>query len=112
MKKTLLLSVMMTMMIVSGTAFAAEEPSGKAVIDLDGGKKGNITFPHETHQTSLNDCGICHNLFPKQEAVVKSMKAEGKLQKKQVMNHCLDCHRSMKKDGAKTGPTACAQCHR
>jgi hypothetical protein len=50
-------------------------------------------------------------VFPKTIGVISEMKVNGKLQNKEVMDHCLDCHRERKKAGEKTGPTTCSKCH-
>ena len=106
------LFVVMTM-LVANMAFSAEkEKVIKAVIELTAGNKGDITFPHEEHRKVIKDCMTCHTLFPQKTGAISSQMAAGKLQKKQVMNHCLACHRSMKAENKKTGPTSCAQCHK
>lgn len=91
----------------------ADAPRGAAEIELDGGKRGAVGFPHRRHQQRLTDCGICHAVFPQQKGAIQALKAAGKLKPKQVMNkQCTACHRKMKRAGQKTGPTACTSCHR
>jgi len=85
---------------------------GKKEILIDGGKKGNITFPHQTHQNSINDCMVCHVSFPQEEGALTKSKKTGVLKKKQVMNKtCLKCHRNSKKAGKAYGPVKCSGCH-
>ncbi len=84
---------------------------GPAEITLDSGRKKKVVFPHARHQDSLKDCMKCHSLFSKNNGVIKKMIGSGALEKKQVMNHCRDCHKKMKKNGEKSGPTKCSKCH-
>ena len=90
----------------------ALEKTGAPQIQLDGGKRGVVTFPHQRHQSTLKDCLICHTLFPQKLGGIKRLKEEGKLVKKQVMTkHCINCHKATKKNGNKSGPTKCSKCH-
>ena len=51
-------------------------------------------------------------LFLSRRAALKSLKREGALKKKQVMNTlCIKCHKAEKKAGNKAGPVTCSQCH-
>ncbi len=93
-------------------AWASGEDKGAANMILEGGKRGNVPFPHRQHQETLQDCQICHALFPQQAGSIETLKAAGTLKKKQVMNkQCTKCHRSKRKAGEKTGPVACKTCH-
>jgi len=104
-------------LIVFGILFSvamavAFQNTGAPNITLEGGKKGNVYFPHHMHQDNIKDCNVCHNLFPQQAGVIQDLKNLEKLKKKQVMNKkCLKCHRAKKKAGEKTGPTSCSKCH-
>lgn len=90
----------------------ALEKQGAAQIQLDGGNRGGVPFPHHQHQSTLKDCQACHALFPQEQGGIERLKKEGKLVKKQVMNkHCIKCHKATKKNGAKSGPTTCSKCH-
>ena len=85
---------------------------GSENIELDGGKRGNVPFPHRQHQDQLSDCQICHAVFPRKSGSIAVLKADGKLKKKYVMNKlCTKCHREKKKAGQKSGPTTCTKCH-
>jgi len=101
--------------IVLMTAFtvaAVELNKGAASLEIPAQSKGNVLFPHRLHQEMLGDCTICHFLFPQIPGSIKDLKAEGKLQKKRVMNKlCVKCHMAEKKAGNKSGPTACSKCH-
>lgn len=111
MKKNIPLCMLLCVLLISGAAFSNDEPVGRAVLNIADGEKGDVTFPHEKHQQTLKDCTLCHSLFPKQQGMIREMITDGKLKRKQVMNHCLACHRSKKKEGLKTGPTSCSKCH-
>ena len=111
-KYTLIFLLIVGFYAVVQPGFTEGDPVGKAVIEITAGQRGDVTFPHETHQKTLKDCNICHSLFPKKEKVIQEMKAKNTLKKKQVMANCLSCHRAKKKEGLKTGPTSCSKCHK
>jgi hypothetical protein len=102
-------------LIVAGLSIAASMPDqdkGAMNIELPGGKRGNVSFPHHQHQNNLGDCEICHSVFPQKLGIIEELKAEGKLKKKYVMNKlCTKCHKEKKKAGQKSGPVTCAKCH-
>jgi len=101
-------------LLIAVFAVAAEVNKGAADITLNGATMGNIAFPHQEHQTALNDdCMACHDMFAQEAGVIDKLKAEDKLKKKEVMNKkCLNCHRAKKNEGVKTGPTSCTECHK
>ncbi|QTA79139.1 putative cytochrome c, class III family protein [Desulfonema limicola] len=113
MKKNSVILSLLCCFIMAAVVFAAEQNKGAEGIVIKGGSQGDITFPHQQHQVSLkDDCKVCHDLFPQEPGSIEKYKAEKKLKKKQVMNtSCLKCHRENKKQGVKTGPTSCGQCH-
>ena len=89
-----------------------DQDKGVDHIELEGGKRGKVPFPHHRHQDNLEDCTICHAVFPQKSGSIEELKAQGKLKKKFVMNKlCTKCHKETKKAGKKTGPTSCAKCH-
>ena len=91
---------------------AAVENKGAAEIKLPGGTRGQVPFPHHQHQNKLVDCQICHSLYPQKPGIIKELKDQGKLKKKQVMNtQCTKCHKQKEKEGLKAGPTTCVKCH-
>ncbi len=91
---------------------AAVQNEGAKNIKLDGGKKGDIDFPHHLHQNTIGDCNACHSVFPKTAGIIKDLKEQKKLKKKQVMKKtCIKCHKEKKNAGEKAGPTKCSQCH-
>ena len=90
----------------------ASQNKGAAKMDLDGGTRGNVPFPHHQHQENLGDCNICHSVFPQKAGSIAELKAAGKLAKKHVMNKlCTKCHKEKQKNGQKAGPTTCKQFH-
>lgn len=101
--------------IIAGAAVAssvATQNKGAKNIELPGGKRGNVPFPHHQHQEKLGDCEICHSVFPQDSGIIEKLKADGKLKQKYVMNKlCTKCHKEKKKAGQKTGPTTCSKCH-
>lgn len=48
---------------------AAIEDRGAEIILIYGGKSRDVHFPHYKHQIALDNCDICHNLFPKKLGV-------------------------------------------
>ena len=106
----LLLAVLVSGSVISFSV--ADQNKGPEIIEIDGGRKKNIVFPHRRHQLKIDDCQRCHRLFPKQLGSIQKLKASGDLKKKAVMNKlCLNCHRAEKRAGRKAGPTSCAKCH-
>ncbi|MCB2168026.1 MAG: cytochrome c family protein [Deltaproteobacteria bacterium] len=107
----------LTLMAISVVSLAGAytiqtDNKGAPQMSLDGGKSGPVPFPHLAHQKVLADCSVCHELFPQEAGAIDALKASGELKKKQVMNkQCTKCHKQMKKEGQKTGPTTCKSCH-
>lgn len=97
-------------LLATGTIKAAEDKGAGSIV-LKGGSIGSVTFPHGRHQGIFVDCTPCHELFGKESQVIDRMKSEGKLQKKEVMNLCKNCHKDLAAKGQKAGPTACKGCH-
>lgn len=87
------------------------ENKGAPDISIDAAVKGKVAFPHKRHQETLKDCKICHTLFPQEANSIRKGVTDGTLKKKQVMDHCRDCHRKKTEAGEKAGPTSCAKCH-
>jgi len=98
-------------LVLAGWSLAVEN-KGAEYLQLPGGKRGNVPFPHHQHQNILVDCKICHDFFPQEKGSIEKMKAQGQLKKKYVMNKlCTKCHRTKKKAGEKSGPVSCKKCH-
>jgi hypothetical protein len=111
----LVLRLISIVALISGSVAAvspAVENQGAEKIELDGGKRGNVLFPHRQHQKNLGDCQICHSVFPQEPGAIEKLKTQGTLKKRYVMNKlCTKCHRAKKKAGQPSGPTSCAKCH-
>ena len=101
--------------LVVGSSIAvslATENQGAESIELEGGKRGKVPFPHRQHQKNLEDCQICHSVFPQEPGAIQKLKSQGALKKKYVMNKlCTKCHKKKKKAGQPSGPTKCSKCH-
>jgi hypothetical protein len=112
-KLGVVLMTIATIVIGSSVAFSDSDPNkGAKSIEIDGGTRGKVPFPHQRHQENLTDCTICHSIFPQKPGSIEELKAQGKLKKKYVMNKlCTKCHKEIKKAGGKTGPTTCSKCH-
>jgi hypothetical protein len=111
MKSKIVVLCAVFVLVYGSVIVAGVENKGPEQITLDGGQRGVISFPHRQHQTTLGDCNICHHIFPQKLGVIKGLKDQGKLARKQVMNHCRGCHRKLVKQGLKAGPTSCQKCH-
>ncbi|HFC97813.1 MAG TPA: class III cytochrome c [Thermosulfurimonas dismutans] len=105
---------------------------GPKVIKLPAPKMAHTTvvFPHWMHQNVLKgNCGECHHSRTadwKQVPYKKGMKIQKcdtchnkqhpnpKLRSVKNAMHinCRGCHKAMKKEGKKTGPTGCFGCHK
>ncbi|CAB1059330.1 hypothetical protein D1BOALGB6SA_4092 [Olavius sp. associated proteobacterium Delta 1] len=112
-KFLLILISMVVLMVASSLVVSlATENQGAENIELAGGKRGKVPFPHRQHQKNLADCQICHSVFPQEPGAVQRLKAQGALKKKYVMNKlCTKCHKAKKKAGQPSGPTTCTKCH-
>lgn len=108
--KYILLVLTIAVSTVSMVAIANENKGAEQMV-LEGGKSGEVPFPHAAHQSNLGDCTVCHDLFPQQPGAIESLKKAGKLKKKKVMRQCTGCHRKTAKAGQKSGPTRCKTCH-
>lgn len=115
MKIQILVVSLLVAALIAGFAAAltmADQNKGAAEIELNGGTRGNVPFPHHQHQDRIGDCKICHSKFPQKSGSIAELKAQGKLKKKFVMNTlCTKCHKEKKKANQKSGPTTCTKCH-
>jgi len=92
------------------TAVAAKQ--GAEEMTLFGGSRGKVPFPHAQHQARLNDCNICHSVFPQEVDAMRKMKQNGTLKPKKVMNlQCIKCHKTDRRAGKPHGPVTCSTCH-
>ena len=115
MKVFISIALILIAVIVFGLSAAfseGDQDKGPADIELEGGTRGRVPFPHHRHQESLGDCNICHSVFPQKSGSIEELKAQGKLEKKYVMNKlCTKCHKDMKIAGRNSGPITCSKCH-
>jgi DNA-directed RNA polymerase subunit M/transcription elongation factor TFIIS len=101
-----------TLTLAGMAAIGMTAGKGAPKIEIFGGKKGNIPFPHAQHQDRLKDCNVCHNVFPQEKDAIKKLKAQGSIKPKKVMNlQCIKCHKQEKRAGNATGPVTCNTCH-
>ena len=107
--------LLVALLLVAGGAVAlssSQQNKGAEQIELEGGTRGKVPFPHHLHQEKLVDCQICHSIFEQKAGSIAELKARGTLKKKHVMNKlCTKCHKQKKKAGEKSGPTTCSKCH-
>ena len=92
-------------------AGAEKVDKGDAVMLLESGRLPATTFPHHLHQSVVKDCNVCHAMFPREQGAIQAMQEKGALEKKAVMNHCMDCHKERKMAGEPSGPLSCTDCH-
>jgi cytochrome c-type protein NrfB len=104
--------LMLPLIVLAALAVWGQQDNGAPEMELAAGERGDVAFPHLQHQNVLEDCNLCHSVFPQQAGSILSMKAAGTLKPRQVMNkQCIKCHRTKKKEGVKTGPLTCSKCH-
>ena len=85
---------------------------GPEQITIFGGSQGKVPFPHRQHQDRLNDCNVCHGIFPQETDAMKKLKEQGALKPKKVMNlQCIRCHKEDKRASKPHGPVTCNTCH-
>jgi hypothetical protein len=107
----LLIGIVLVTTVALAPQVLGAQNMGAKELNLAGGSRGEVHFPHANHQKRL-DCKICHTLFPQTRGSIEKLKAEGRLKGKQVMNKlCLKCHRAEKRAGKRAGPTTCTKCH-
>ncbi len=117
MTKRLLTLMSAMILVISGFAVAGDwsiqnTDKGDKEMVLDGGTLGNVPFTHRQHQKDLkNECRICHEQFPQKKGTINAMKSEGTLGSKDVMKTCTKCHRAARREGSKTAPIKCRECH-
>ncbi len=82
-------------------------------------KKTPVVFAHTKHKAQK--CQKCHHTWKEGEKVKncgechkdkKDKKDKKKLGlKKAFHDQCIKCHKALKKEKKKTGPTGCVKCH-
>ena len=109
-KKAIVVWVSLLSMALAGSALA-DDGNGAVTMVLNGGSQGDVSFPHKLHQDKLQDCDVCHTLFPMEPGIIQNLIKSGKLKPKQVMQKCKICHERTKDQGHTAGPTSCDSCH-
>ena len=96
-----------------GEPAAVPANTGAEQITINAGSKPGVPFPHRKHQSLESvTCKTCHDLFPQEPGSIARLKAEGTLQRMQVMKGlCISCHKEIAKTGKPSGPTSCKVCH-
>ncbi len=85
---------------------------GDRMLQLESGKFPPVPFPHHLHQAKLNECNVCHNMFPQSPGAIKDLQGKGVLEKQAVMNeNCIACHKDREQAGEASGPLSCMECH-
>lgn len=96
--------------VLLATILSAGAEEGELV--LDGGRKGDVPFPHGLHQKTVESCNVCHAKFPQKNGTIKKRVGNGTLQKMEIMKDCMNCHKELSAEGKPAGPErSCAACH-
>lgn len=112
MRKDMILRIAAIGLLLTSMSFAAEVNKGAKEETIPAGSQGDVKFPHELHQQSIQDCKLCHDLYPETPNAISGLKQKGALKPKQVMNQqCVKCHNAKRAAGVKAGPVICSQCH-
>ena len=118
-----------TMIALTGSALRAQPD--KMVLDSSktSGRKGRpaVTFPHNQHVEAGLGCKDCHHIYENGKNVLDEGKLEAGNQdircsschgskvrpnlQKAFHGQCIGCHRKYQKEGKKTGPRFCGECH-
>jgi cytochrome c-type protein NrfB len=107
-----LLAGIMILIAGSSSAGTVENPGAPEMM-LEGGSRGKVPFPHLRHQSALKDCSVCHAAFPQEKGGIDTLKAQGVLARKEIMNkQCIKCHKAQKGSAQPGGPITCSECHR
>ena len=134
MKRTypILAAIFLGLIVTASAALAVDKGPEEITLrsTVDPAKKAKLAFfPHAVHQGNF-ECAICHHTKGddgKQVAYTEEMKI-GKCEschnktasmpdklntfKKAAHERCKKCHKTLKNEGKKAGPTKCNGCHR
>ncbi len=97
--------------------------------EIGSAQKSPVTFSHAKHKEAkctachhkekedaekIQKCSQCHKA--KDEGDTPKLKDSFHIEKnkkteKEVTSSCVGCHKALKKQDKKTGPTACTKCH-
>ncbi|BBO91185.1 cytochrome c3 family protein [Desulfosarcina ovata] len=68
--KRILLGIALLMAVVGAfTATGTAANRGPAEIDIFGGSRGKVPFPHARHQDRIGDCDVCHQYCSAQSLI-------------------------------------------
>jgi hypothetical protein len=81
MKSKIVVLCAVFILFYSSVIIAGIEKKGPEQITLNDGQKGEVSFPHRQHQKTLDDCTICHSIFPQKLGIIHELKNQGKLAK-------------------------------
>jgi hypothetical protein len=89
-------------------------------------QRTEVDFPHGLHMETL-DCLDCHHRYEEGKNVLDSAEleegagevtcnachdAKSDIDLREAFHHqCIGCHIAMRKEGKKSGPELCGQCH-
>ena len=77
-----IIALLFTGFLIFLSSAIADQNKGAEKMELNGGTKGKVPFPHHQHQKRLGDCNKCHVMFSQVSGSIENMKTEGKLKKK------------------------------
>jgi predicted CXXCH cytochrome family protein len=120
MKKWLYLMVAVAFLAGGILSLAVAQPDKVTIDDQFPNKmKGSVTFNHKVHAAAI-ECTKCHHTWKKEASKTppkctdchKASDTSEKGLKRAYHKLCMDCHKDLKKQGKKTGPTTkCSECH-
>ncbi len=109
---------MLSLLLFSIAAPAAEYPKEPITIKLEGAKMPPVTFPHETHVDKVKvACATCHHKDAQNPKActtchgAKEAKGGAPLAKDAFHTRCQGCHKESAAKGLST-PTKCNECHK
>lgn len=105
MKKILAMLVAVAFLAIGSVVIA---DNGPETVTLEGGKMGQITFPHTAHQAKVEDCTTCHHKGVDAGKCTSCHGVDAAAPKAKDAFHkqCKGCHKEM------GGPTSCKDCHK
>ena len=125
MKKIALLAMVALILGLAGTTgIIWSKDAGTLTIDHMANKQGPVEVNMDTHKAAGITCDKCHHAA---NAEKKMEDATGKACKTchyktgeevpaipKMVYHitCTGCHKDLEKEGKKSGPTKCAECHK
>lgn len=77
-------------------ALMTEQNEGSETIEIESGWQKARGIPSLEASKRTGKCEVCHKLYPEESGSITKYKGSGKLQPKEAMNHCRDCHREEK----------------